>query len=183
MFQYILRDCRTSQRLDPDRYKPGMGLLSFLWLLLISAVLCQGQSTTPAPLTTDVSCPPNTKYGCKRNCFGNCDNLNSTTEACILSCWFGCDCIDGYVFKSRESNVCVPPSQCNVSCPEHMHFDPCLRTLRPTCDTLGKTPAPYQNCEPRCVCDEGYIFDNNKKVCRKISECPQKGYGEIKNKK
>ncbi|MEE6481966.1 hypothetical protein FKM82_013085 [Ascaphus truei] len=189
MLQYALisRDCRTSQRLDPDRYKPGMGLLSFLCLLLISAVLCQGQRLTPIPFETEfptqVSCPPNTKYGCKRTCFGNCDNLNSMAEMCFFSCQLGCDCKGDYVFKSRESNVCVPASQCNVSCPKHMHFDPCLRTPRPTCDTLGKTPALYQDCMPRCVCDWGYVFDNNKKVCRKISECPQKGFIEIINKK
>ncbi|MEE6481970.1 hypothetical protein FKM82_013086 [Ascaphus truei] len=150
-----------------------MGLLSFLWLLLISAVLCQGQSNTLAALETDPSCPPNSKYGCNPMCFRNCDTLNSVSGFCVKSCWLGCDCIDGYVFKSRESNVCVPASQCNVSCPEYMHFDPCLRTLRPTCDTLGKTPAQYQNCEPRCVCDEGYVFDNDNSVCIEISECPQ----------
>ncbi|KAM4650565.1 mucin-6-like [Discoglossus pictus] len=117
-------------------------------------------------------CPPNMVYGCKRICYSNCDNLNSTTEACIKPCWLGCDCIPGYVFQSSTSNVCVPVSQCNVICPAHMTFNPCLTVPRPTCATLGQKQKPTLYCMPRCVCDAGYVLSNDVVPrCIKIRQC------------
>ncbi|XP_071969247.1 alpha-tectorin-like [Engystomops pustulosus] len=115
-------------------------------------------------------CPdPYTTFRQKRMCYNNCDNLNSTTEACVKPLFYGCDCIDGYVYQSATSNVCVPVSSCNVICPPHMHFDPCLTSYRPIC---GKKTLPASVCLPRCVCDPGYILsDTPVPVCIRIINC------------
>ncbi|KAG8548794.1 hypothetical protein GDO81_024132 [Engystomops pustulosus] len=108
----------------------------------------------------------------KRMCYNNCDNLNSTTEACVKPLVYGCDCMDGYVYQSATSNVCVPVSSCNVICPPHMHFDPCLTSYRPTCSTLYKPPILSKGCLPRCVCNTGYVLsDAPVPTCVPIVNC------------
>ncbi|XP_075462333.1 uncharacterized protein LOC142497849 isoform X2 [Ascaphus truei] len=104
---YNQRDCRTSQRLDPDRYEPGMGLLSFVWLLLISAVLCQGQSTTPAPLKPGPSCPPGAEWSSCSGCGSYCPVKDMM---CATVCSDGCACTQkGYVIYN---GTCIPSSEC-----------------------------------------------------------------------
>ncbi|KAM4651351.1 serine protease inhibitor swm-1-like [Discoglossus pictus] len=144
---------------------------SLVQLLMLTFSLSLMDQTQAVPTSTE--CPPNAiRPDCRKICFSNCDNVNQMSEGCIEPCWIGCDCKEGYVFKSKDSNVCVPTSQCKVSCPKHSTYNPCLKTYRQTCDTLGKEPSPSKECLPRCVCDEGYVL--NGRVCIKISECPQK---------
>ncbi|XP_056399437.1 alpha-tectorin-like [Hyla sarda] len=110
--------------------------------------------------------------GIKRTCYNNCDNLNSTTEACVKPLFYGCNCMDGYVFQSATSNVCVPVSSCNVLCPPNMHFDPCITSYRKTCATRNLPSVLFKPCQPRCVCNNGYILSNAPvPVCIKIIQC------------
>ncbi|KAM4703751.1 uncharacterized protein WCC33_012255 [Rhinophrynus dorsalis] len=144
-------------------------LVQLLILALSLSLLDQIQAETIESI-----CPPNTRQGCKRQCYSNCDNLNSTTEACNKMCEMGCDCLDGYVFKSKGSNICVPVRECQVSCPEHSKFNECYRFPRKSCATLGMHPVPARFCMPRCVCDEGYVLSNEiVPRCIKIKECPK----------
>eukprot|EP00079_Xenopus_tropicalis_P013413 XP_002941834.1 PREDICTED: alpha-tectorin-like [Xenopus tropicalis] len=133
----------------------------------------QANGNNDAP--PEISCPPNMRYkGCKRNCFNTCDNLNSTSETCIGPCTLDCDCVDGFVFESDQSSVCVNVSTCKVSCPANMHFDSCVKTDRRTCATLNSTPNSLPSCVQRCVCDEGFVIADDteeKPKCIKISEC------------
>ncbi|KAM4652879.1 serine protease inhibitor swm-1-like [Discoglossus pictus] len=142
---------------------------SLVQLLMLAFSLSLMDQTQAVP-TAD-TCPPfSVEVGCRKTCFYACDNLNQMSEACILPCWFGCDCKEGYVYESKDSKVCVPISQCKVSCPEHSTFNPCLKTYRQSCYTLGEKPHASEKCLPRCVCDEGYVL--NEGECIKISECP-----------
>ncbi|XP_053546016.1 mucin-like protein [Bombina bombina] len=126
---------------------------------------------------TGISCPLySTPQDCKRTCYNNCNNLNSITEACHEICQPGCDCVDGYVFESENSNVCVPISQCKVLCPENMTFNPCLRIPQLSCKTLYMHPVRSRYCMPRCVCRTGYVLTDHPGdglPCIKISECPK----------
>ncbi|XP_053307401.1 von Willebrand factor-like [Spea bombifrons] len=143
----------------------------FARLLMLGLSMSWFYHTEAVP--TAVPCPPNTVYGCMRQCYSNCDNLNSTYEACIEICKLGCDCPEGYVFQSKDSKVCVPVSECAVSCPEGMDFIPCYRFPLQTCDTLGIHYVPSRYCRPRCVCKEGYVLSNDPKPhCIKKTLCP-----------
>ncbi|KAM4650608.1 uncharacterized protein O3C94_013325 [Discoglossus pictus] len=145
---------------------------SLAQLLILAMSLCFMDQIQAA--STSTSCPPNTKFGCKSTCFNNCDNLNSTSDVCNKMCMLGCNCIEGYVLESKDLNVCVPISQCKVSCPERMTFNPCLRTPRLSCATLGIHYTESRVCMPRCVCNEGYVLSNDaERKCIKTSQCPK----------
>nr|AAI70097.1 Unknown (protein for MGC:196824) [Xenopus laevis]AAI70099.1 Unknown (protein for MGC:196826) [Xenopus laevis] len=119
----------------------------------------------------DSMCPQDMVYGCKRICYSNCDNLNSTSEGCIEICKLGCDCKEGFVFQSKNSNTCVHPSSCKVSCPENMTFKPCNRFYRETCSDRNLNQVPSEVCMPRCVCNDGYIL-SDALHCIKVNQCP-----------
>ncbi|XP_031762437.1 serine protease inhibitor swm-1-like [Xenopus tropicalis] len=144
--------------------------LSLLAMALIFVAPDQSEAAT-----TKSPCPANMFYHCKRTCFNNCDNLNSMSDAgCTRVCRLGCDCKEGYVFKSKNSNTCVPVSACNVSCPEHSAFIPCYRYGRKSCSSSNMEHMPSQTCSPRCVCNKGYILtDDLFPRCIKTSTCPK----------
>ncbi|XP_063293248.1 mucin-2-like [Pelobates fuscus] len=144
------------------------------WLLTAQLLLLGLLFIDRTATTDEVICPPNTQYGCKRICFSNCDNMNSTTEACILLCELGCDCMEGYVFKSKDSSVCVPVSECAVICPQNMEFRPFNRLPQETCKTLGIHYTPLKSDLLRCVCKDGYVLSNEPTpTCIKKSQCPK----------
>ncbi|XP_075046531.1 alpha-tectorin-like isoform X1 [Mixophyes fleayi] len=148
---------------------------SFMQLLLLATSLIYIMHTASAGPVTKRSCPPDMEHGCVRTCFSNCDNLNSTSEVCTLACMPGCDCKGNLVRASKTSSVCVPPSTCNVSCPENMHFEPCLSNPEETCSYKTMEEIP---CSPRCVCNEGYVSNGNMsdRKCIKRSDCPMPKY-------
>uniref|UniRef100_A0A6I8SBD3 TIL domain-containing protein n=1 Tax=Xenopus tropicalis TaxID=8364 RepID=A0A6I8SBD3_XENTR len=126
-----------------------------------------GQNQAAPPQT---QCPTNMVYGCMRTCFSNCVNLNSTTDTCNRGCMMGCDCKDGFVFKSKDSTTCVPASECKVTCPKHMTYNPCTKETRKTCATMNDPPVTLDSCLPRCVCDTGFIL-SSERFPHCISEC------------
>ncbi|OCT73564.1 uncharacterized protein LOC108696918 [Xenopus laevis] len=148
-------------------------LIHLLILSQTNPTSAQDSGTNDAP--PEIKCPPNMIFrGCKRSCFSTCDNLNRTSENCYEPCTLDCDCMDGFVFQSAESSVCVEVSACKFSCPANMRFDPCLKINRRTCAMLNTAPILYPSCMPRCVCDEGYVIADEREEnpkCIKISEC------------
>uniref|UniRef100_A0A803J7T0 TIL domain-containing protein n=1 Tax=Xenopus tropicalis TaxID=8364 RepID=A0A803J7T0_XENTR len=144
--------------------------LGLLAMALLFVAVDQSQAVPPKP-----ECRVNMVYGCMRTCYSNCDNMNSTIDACTKMCLMGCDCKDGFVFKSKDSKRCVPVSECKVTCPKHMTYNPCTKETRKTCATMNKPPVPLKPCKPRCVCDKGFILSNDHVPrCIRISECPKK---------
>uniref|UniRef100_A0A803JTT6 Serine protease inhibitor swm-1-like n=1 Tax=Xenopus tropicalis TaxID=8364 RepID=A0A803JTT6_XENTR len=145
---------------------------NYSFLLAMALVFMANVQSQDAP--PQGRCPADMVYGCKRVCFSNCDNLNSTRDVCILMCPIGCDCKEGFVFKSKDSNTCVPVSACKVSCPQHSTFIPCYTHSRKSCRTKDDPETSSGTCSPRCVCDKGYILsDEPDPRCIKISECPK----------
>ncbi|KAM9298985.1 keratin-associated protein 10-9 [Gastrophryne carolinensis] len=121
------------------------------------------------------NCQSDMEYTCRRTCFGNCDQLNSTTEACTLQCNWGCECKNSsYVRLSSTADICVKPSSCKVTCPENMHFESCFSGSEPACKTEEMPSSPPQ-CIPRCVCNNGYVrhYTKSGRSCIKPSDCPQ----------
>ncbi|XP_053546017.1 serine protease inhibitor swm-1 [Bombina bombina] len=150
---------------------------SFLQLIFLGLCLCV-TNQNQAEAESVRLCPVNSEYqDCRKICFNNCDNLNSTSEGCIEPCINGCDCNEGFVFESNSLTSCVPINQCKVTCPGNMIFKPCLRTPRKTCETLGIPYTPYEECKPRCDCAKGYVLSSNfanEPLCIKPSECKRK---------
>uniref|UniRef100_A0A803J2E1 Serine protease inhibitor swm-1-like n=1 Tax=Xenopus tropicalis TaxID=8364 RepID=A0A803J2E1_XENTR len=141
--------------------------LGLLAMALLFVAVDQSQAAPPQK-----QCPTNMVYGCIRTCFSTCNNMNSTIDNCSKECKQGCDCKDGFVYKSK---ICAPVSECKVTCPKHMTYNPCTKETRKTCATMNKTPVPLKPCKPRCVCDKDYILSNDLiPHCIKISECPKK---------
>ncbi|XP_077116280.1 uncharacterized protein LOC143770494 isoform X2 [Ranitomeya variabilis] len=146
--------------------------LAFLQLGIL-VYLSTAQEDEMIPIPHHVDCHDPHKIFCPlRICYNNCDNMNSTTEACIKPLWYGCECIDGYVYQSATSNICVPLSCCTINCGPNMHFVPCLKAYRKTCATRNKPPVKVKGCLPRCVCNDGYILsDDPVPVCIKKWKC------------
>uniref|UniRef100_A0A803K250 TIL domain-containing protein n=1 Tax=Xenopus tropicalis TaxID=8364 RepID=A0A803K250_XENTR len=142
--------------------------LGLLAMALLFVAVDQSQAK-PA----ETQCPPNMVYDCMRTCFSNCDNLNSPIDACNETCIMGCDCKDGFVFKSKDSKICVRVSTCKVTCPKHMIFNRCTMETRKTCATINDPLATSTTCLPRCVCGKDLILSNDLSPrCIRISECP-----------
>ncbi|XP_075045877.1 alpha-tectorin-like [Mixophyes fleayi] len=148
---------------------------SVMQLLMLATSLIYIMHTVNAdPVDTKILCPVDLHYTCVRTCFGRCDTLNSTTEMCTKECNLGCDCKDlSYVLAYKNANFCVLPCACKVSCPENMHFEPCLRKPEPTCNP-EETVKEEVTCSPRCVCNDGYVRNGNRsdRKCIKLSDCP-----------
>ncbi|XP_075046064.1 zonadhesin-like [Mixophyes fleayi] len=143
-------------------------LVQLVMLALCMSLIDQNHATP-----TRVPCPPKAFYGCKSPCFSNCDNLNST-GVCNKMCVYNCTCMEGYVFQSKNSDVCVPVSSCKVICPENMTFRECYRIPQETCETLGIHYEPSEKCMHRCVCNDGYVLSNEATPrCIKRSKCPK----------
>ncbi|XP_078507127.1 IgGFc-binding protein-like [Lissotriton helveticus] len=121
-------------------------------------------------------CQPNALYGCKRTCRQNCDKLNEIRPPmCIMPCFWGCECKEGYIFKSSASKECVEYAACQVNCPENMHYEPCFKSDPATCDNPDVKPIKGRHCSPWCVCNEGFVFRSfTDRTCVPMSECPKK---------
>ncbi|XP_075045979.1 zonadhesin-like [Mixophyes fleayi] len=139
-------------------------------LMLATSLMYIIHTVKAGPVPTEI-CPPDREYKCLGTCFDHCDNLNSTTEVCNRMCRNGCHCKNNYIRASENSKVCVPPSECKVSCPKNMHFNPCLRGPEMTCS--GETTKEKFPCRPRCVCNKGYVSngDISDRKCIKLRDC------------
>ncbi|XP_075046532.1 alpha-tectorin-like isoform X2 [Mixophyes fleayi] len=127
--------------------------------------------TVNANPVTEENCPPDMVYGCEPSCFSNCDNLNSTSEICNDLCRQGCHCKSDLVRASENSDFCVRPCACKVTCPKNMHFNPCLTRSEPT--SSGDTTKQEFPCKPRCVCNKGYVRNEMPgDVCITQGDCP-----------
>ncbi|XP_068099359.1 serine protease inhibitor swm-1-like isoform X2 [Hyperolius riggenbachi] len=118
------------------------------------------------------SCPPNASPGCRLDCRSSCDTLNLTL--CSKECLSLCECNEGFVFQSKESDVCVPVQTCHVTCPQNSHFNECYKQPQVTCDTWGIHYQQSEKCFPRCLCDDNYVLsDEPAPRCIKLKTCPQ----------
>ncbi|XP_069461053.1 IgGFc-binding protein-like [Ambystoma mexicanum] len=88
------------------------------------------------------NCPVNSSPRCKRTCYKNCDMISVMPQYCTKECFTGCECDEGFIYKSSTELVCVPTSECQVVCPEGMRYDPCVP---------DSPENPLQGCNPRCV--------------------------------
>ncbi|XP_062525102.1 multiple epidermal growth factor-like domains protein 6 isoform X2 [Bombyx mori] len=89
----------------------------------------------------------------------------------------GCVCKDNYKRKSREEDdVCVLASDCppvNCTRPNEV-WNPCSQCLAERCEDANTTNCydpPGSNCDPRCVCVDGYKR-NKDDVCVPEKACP-----------
>ncbi|KAI5645184.1 trypsin inhibitor like cysteine rich domain-containing protein [Phthorimaea operculella] len=110
-------------------------------------------------------------------------NLNGST-ICVrpIKCEKGCLCKEGYV---RDSNGnCIPINECpynKCSAKNHEHYEQCPDDCTPrTCSQVGY-PQPCTSIssggngtcstKPACVCDAGYVRDENGR-CVPKEDCP-----------
>ncbi|KAM4651760.1 zonadhesin-like isoform 2-T2 [Discoglossus pictus] len=125
--------------------------------------------------TTEWSCPPNSHHRGGRSCQRSCVNVNKPLMACTLNIVYGCFCDKGYILKHSVRPTgpvnCVPPTECDVTCPPHMHYEPYATGCQPTCsEPEVQAPCTLEN-QPRCVCDEGYMLSDNYSNCVPLTEC------------
>ncbi|XP_069461054.1 epidermal growth factor-like protein [Ambystoma mexicanum] len=149
---------------------PSLSLqLLMLALPLLFANRLQAASDTDS---AGAICPSNSENGCQKTCRRNCEELNNTAlPICTENCPWGCECKQGYIFKTIQKKECVPYKECQVDCPKHMHFDPCTSSNAATCEKNAGQRAPGSPCDPWCVCDDGYVYRSDmNRTC-----VPQKG--------
>ncbi|CAH0627257.1 unnamed protein product [Chrysodeixis includens] len=137
------------------------------------------QDCTPICKTNEVydSCA---NGGCSKR---NCSQLGQPDYCTdVIQCVGGCVCAEG--FLKAKNGTCIPEKQCPIpKCPKRERFEWCPgRQCSPqSCSEVG-FPLPEEevsdspNCEgpPRCVCNDGYVRNDNGK-CIQITKCPSCG--------
>ncbi|KAM4652242.1 uncharacterized protein O3C94_014605 [Discoglossus pictus] len=139
------------------KYKTEMFLLNIYVLLLIQGFL--GPTQTVPTTTSGDRCPPNSHFDLGQICMESCDTV--TTTASCSEMGMGCFCDKGYILESDTSEKCIPASECKVTCPSNMHYDPNAAVCQPKCVTISqdlyKCPDSTE-VRPQCVCNSGYIL-------------------------
>ncbi|XP_069057138.1 serine protease inhibitor swm-1-like [Pleurodeles waltl] len=146
-------------------------------LLLRQALSVLFMSLLVAPhltLADDVVCPANSSVRCQRTCRATCEELNQINiPVCTKICTTGCECNEGYIFKTSEKKECVRYDQCQVKCPDLMHYEPCPPNPHATCEKPEETSSTPQRCDPWCVCNKGYVYRSNQdRTCVPKEKCP-----------
>ncbi|XP_054624523.1 MAM and LDL-receptor class A domain-containing protein 1-like isoform X2 [Dunckerocampus dactyliophorus] len=56
-------------------------------------------------------------------------------------------------------------------CPQHSHYSACISACGPTCRYVNGPPGcnDTEDCEPGCVCDDGYVL--RRGVCVPVQQC------------
>lgn len=74
------------------------------------------------------------------------------------------------------SAKCVLEEECPIECGDNSHYDHCAFGCEPSCDDpfmiecRGLARSLAGECQPRCVCDSGYIKDENDE-CIPMEDC------------
>ncbi|XP_075462300.1 zonadhesin-like [Ascaphus truei] len=124
-----------------------------------------------------IECPPLMHLApCDGSCQLTCDNYKSPPQSCSTDCNPRCVCDEGYILLSEGSSDCVTKDQCPIieECPPRMHLAPCNGSCQLTCDNYQSPPQSCStDCNPRCVCDEGYILlSEGSSDCVTKDQCP-----------
>lgn len=124
--------------------------------------------------------------GCQNSC------ADPTFETrCRGICTEGCICVDGYV--RNDDGVCTKLEECPsgsqkgsfskllnfffksvkpVCSAAHEVYSDCGAYCQPICSQYVRDcAAPFQDCNPGCVCEAGYIRNGNDE-CIKREDCP-----------
>ncbi|OCT73563.1 alpha-tectorin [Xenopus laevis] len=146
------------------RYYQSLGTFAFV-LPVCWVIIAETKSI-------GTECPANSYWGCLRTCMESCDKLDNVNPVCPVMCTWGCECKPGYILQSQSSKVCVPYSDCNVTCPPNMHFRPCSPHSRLTCELINAALPVLPTCSPQCFCDEGFAFTRDRsRPCIPLGEC------------
>nr|WHN38850.1 Zon4A-L [Andraca theae] len=143
----------------------------------------------------DGVCVPTEKCPCKSKCGqnevpsdcinGGCDKRNCSQigqpDICIdpIRCISGCICREGYL--RNNDGLCVPIDQCLPVCGKNEVYSTCIQSeCRPmNCSQLGHSlPCPRidpKYCIKGCICENGYVKDDNDHVCIPKEKCSSCG--------
>ncbi|XP_031194207.1 zonadhesin isoform X3 [Mastomys coucha] len=110
-------------------------------------------------------------------------------------CTQSCTCVEGTV-QCRNSH-CPPGTYCkdnedgssnctkiSLQCPAHSHFTDCLPACLPSCSNLNGSCVESSSrasslCKEGCICQPGYLLNNNKCVLRIQCGCKDSQGGLI----
>ncbi|KAG8183312.1 hypothetical protein JTE90_002804 [Oedothorax gibbosus] len=95
-----------------------------------------------------------------------CNTCEIRGNCKLKRCTRGCDCLEGYYRDS--TGVCIPASQCPVTCPVNEEYTDCVIPCN-DCETKGD--CDFLVCNKGCDCKRGYYRDQNGK-CIPESQCP-----------
>ena len=115
-------------------------------------------------------CPENQEIGnCAGACQDSCENPIFRSQ-CKAPCLIGCMCKEGYLRNSED--VCIKQEDC--PCPANENY--ACTECQDTCEVryISQRCQPSEDCIPGCICDEGYIRDEESGNCVLVGDCPSK---------
>ncbi|KAH0505777.1 Zonadhesin [Microtus ochrogaster] len=112
---------------------------------------------------------PAGKTWLNEDCTESCNCMEGTVQCRTFQCPLGTDCKD----SNNGSYNCV---KITLQCPAHSRYTNCLPPCPPSCTDLdghceGTSPNVPSTCKEGCVCQPGYVLNNNKCVLQMHCDC------------
>ncbi|NP_001100604.2 zonadhesin precursor [Rattus norvegicus] len=151
---------------------------------------CEGISPkVPSPCTEGCLCQPGYvmhNHKCVLQIHCDCRDAHGgfipAGKTWISSdCTQSCACVGGTV--QCHNFTCPPGTQCQnsvcskiIQCPVHSHYTACLPSCPPSCFDpeglcWGTSPRTPSTCKEGCVCQPGYVLNEDKCVLRSHCVC------------